>query len=98
MGEFQVNFLDSVKAEYNNPELYELSNYNVTYWILFTYRNNDFKYAFGLEFDKDGKMISENKFPDFSLNPEFQNLNEPCLAEYRTTVSMFYIIRLENNF
>ncbi|MCB0447707.1 MAG: hypothetical protein KDD03_09380 [Gelidibacter sp.] len=80
MGEFQVNFPDSVKAEYDNPELYELSNYNVTYWILFTYRNNGFKYAFGLEFDKDGNMISENKFPDFSLNPEFENLTEPCLA------------------
>src|SRR5690554_1022475 len=68
MGEFQVNYLDSVKAEYDNAELYNLSNYNVTYWILFTYRNNQFEYAFGLEFDKNGKMISENKFPDSSLN------------------------------
>jgi hypothetical protein len=80
MGQFQVNFLDSVKAEYDNPKLYELSNYNVTYWILFTYRNKGFEYAFGLEFDKDGKMVSENKFPDFSLNPEFENLIEPCIA------------------
>jgi hypothetical protein len=80
MGEFQVNYLDSVKAEYDKPEFYELSNYNVTYWILYTYRNNGFKYAFGLEFDKNGKIISENKFPDFSLNPEFENLIEPCLA------------------
>ncbi|GHC65213.1 hypothetical protein [Ulvibacter litoralis] len=80
MGEFQVNYLDSVKAEYDNEKLYNLSNYNVTYWILYTYRNNGFKYAFGLEFDKDGKMVSENKFPDFSLNPEFENLNKPCLA------------------
>jgi len=80
MGEFQVNFLDSVKAEYDNDKLYNLLNYNVTYWILYTYRNNGFEYAFGLEFDKDGKMVSENKFPDFSLNPEFENLNEPCLA------------------
>jgi hypothetical protein len=80
MGEFQVNYLDSVKAEYDNEKLYNLSNYNVTYWILFTYRNNKFGYAFGLEFDKNGKMISENKFPDFSLNPEFEKLNEPCIA------------------
>ncbi|MBC2846739.1 hypothetical protein [Winogradskyella flava] len=80
MGEFQVNYLDNVKAEYDKPELYELANYNVTYWILFTYRNNGFEHAFGLEFDKDGKMVSENKFPDLSLNPEFENLTEPCLA------------------
>jgi len=80
MGEFRVNYLDSVKAEYDKPEFYELSNYNVTYWILYTYRNNGFEYAFGLEFDKNGKMISENNFPDFSLNPKFENLIEPCLA------------------
>lgn len=80
MGQFQVNYFDNIKAEYDKPELYELANYNVTYWILFTYRNNGFEYAFGLEFDKGGKMVSENKFPDFSLNPEFENLTEPCLA------------------
>ena len=80
MGQFQVNYFNNIKAEYNKSELYELANYNVTYWILFTYLNSGFEYAFGLEFDKDGNMISENKFPDFSLNPEFENLNKPCLA------------------
>ncbi|WP_179320985.1 hypothetical protein [Winogradskyella helgolandensis] len=80
MGQFQVNYPKSVKAKYGKEKLYKLSNYKVTYWILHTYRNNGFEYAFGLEFDKDGKMISENEFPDFSLNPEFEKLNEPCLA------------------
>jgi hypothetical protein len=80
MGEFQVNYPDSIKADYGNKDLYNLSKYNVRYWVLFTYRNNGYGFAFGLEFDKDGKMVSENKFPDFSLNPEFENLNEPCLA------------------
>lgn len=78
--QFQVNYHDSTKADYGNEHLYNLSNYSVTYWILFTYKNNGFGFAFGLEFDKEGKMVSENQFPDFSLNPEFEKLNEPCLA------------------
>lgn len=80
MGQFQVNYHDSFKVDYVNKDLYNLSKYNVTYWILFTYRNNDYEFAFGLEFDKDGEMISENMFPDFSLNPKFENLNDPCIA------------------
>lgn len=79
--QIEVNYGKEIDISYSNQDLYELSNYPThTYWILYTYRNNGFEYAFGLEFDKDGIMVSENKFPDFSLNPEFENLNEPCLA------------------
>jgi len=79
--QIEVNYDKSIDISYSNQELYELSNYpSHTYWILYTYRNSGFEYAFGLEFDKDGKMISENKFPDFSLNPEFEKLIEPCIA------------------
>jgi hypothetical protein len=79
--QIEVNYDKEIDISYSNQELYELSNYPThTYWILYTYRNNGIEYGFGLEFNKDGKMVSENKFPDFSLNPEFENLNEPCLA------------------
>ena len=78
--EFQVNYDDSIKIHYKNQNFFNLSNYNITCWILYTYRNNGYGFAFGLEFDKDGKMLSENKFPDFSQNTEFENLIEPCLA------------------
>jgi hypothetical protein len=77
----EVNYDESIKVSYLNEDLFELSNYPThTYWVIYDYLNNGIKYGFGLEFDKDGKMISENKFPDFSLNPEFAKLNEPCLA------------------
>ena len=79
--QIEVNYDKSIDISYSNQQLYELSNYpSHTYWILYTYRNNGFEYAFGLEFDKDGEMISGNKFPDFSLNPEFEKLIEPCIA------------------
>jgi hypothetical protein len=80
MGQFQVNYPTSIKVKYGDNKMYDLSKYNVTYWVLHTYNNNGFEYAFGMEFDKDGKMISENRFPDFSLNPEFEKINEPCMA------------------
>lgn len=78
--EYRVNYPDSIKVIYENPDFYNLSNYNVTHCILYTYQNNGYGFAFGLVFDKDGKMISENKFPDFSRNPEFEDFIEPCVA------------------
>lgn len=77
----EVNYDESINISYSNQKLYELSNYpNHTYWILYTYRNSGFEYAFGLEFDKDGNMISENKFPDSSLNSDFEKIIDPCIA------------------
>lgn len=80
---FRVNYDDSIKVSYENQSLYNLSNYNVTYWIFYTYRNNGYEFAFGLEFDKDGKMISENKFPSSKLNPDFENFIKPCKALHK---------------
>ncbi len=77
---FEVNYEDSVKINYNDEKLYNLANYNVTYWILYTYKNKNIEYGFGLEFDKNGKMISENKFPKYSENIDFENLTDYCLA------------------
>jgi hypothetical protein len=42
------------------------------------YSNGNVEYGFGLEFNKDGEMISENKFPDFSKNPMAENLTTIC--------------------
>jgi hypothetical protein len=78
--EIQVNYKDSVNADYNDDKFYNLSNYNITYWNLYTYSNKNIKYLFGLEFDKDGKMISENMFPKYSENPEFELLTDYCSA------------------
>jgi hypothetical protein len=78
--QLEVNYNDSIKIVYENQKLYNLSNYNVTYWILYTYKNKNIEYGFGLEFDKNGKMISENKFPKYSENNGFENLTDYCLA------------------
>ena len=78
--QLEVNYIDSIKIVYENQKLYNLSNYNVTYWILYTYKNKNVEYGFGLEFDKNGKMISENKFPKYSENIDFENLTDYCLA------------------
>jgi len=77
----EVNYDESIKVSSSNEDLFELSNYPTsTYWVIYDYLNNGIEYAFGLEFDQDGNMISENKFPDYSLNPKFEKLIEPCLA------------------
>lgn len=77
---FEVNYKDSINADYQNPNFYILSNYNVSYWILYTYKNKNIEYGFGLEFDKNGNMISENKFPKYSENNTFENLSDYCDA------------------
>jgi hypothetical protein len=76
----EVNYPETIKVEYENEDLFKLENYTVKYWVLYTYKNNNIKYAFGLEFDKNGKMISENKFPKFSKNKDFENLTNYCKA------------------
>jgi hypothetical protein len=78
--QLEVNFNDSIKIVYENQKLYNLSNYEVTYWILYTYTNKNIEYGFGLEFDKNGEMISENKFPKYSENIDFENLSNYCDA------------------
>jgi len=37
-------------------------------------------YSFGLEFDKQGNLVSSEKFPDFSKNKKAENLIEICQA------------------
>lgn len=78
--QLEVNYKDSIKIVYENQDLYDLSNYDVTYWILYTYNNKNIEYGFGLEFDKTGKMISENKFPKYSNNLDFEKLTDYCNA------------------
>ncbi|WP_289663333.1 hypothetical protein [Flavobacterium panacagri] len=77
---FEVNYEDSVEINYNNPDIYNLSNYNVSYWILYRYKNKNIEYGFGLEFNKKGEMISENKFPEYSKNVKFEKLTNFCDA------------------
>lgn len=77
----EVNFDKDSGYDYAKESTYELSNFEYySYWILYTYTNANIKYAFGLEFDKNGKMISENKFPEFSENKAFENLTDYCKA------------------
>lgn len=77
---FEVNYKDSTKINYENPDIYNLSNYDVSYWIIYTYKNKNIEYGFGLEFDKSGEMISENKFPKYSDNSTFENFSDYCKA------------------
>lgn len=76
----EVNYNDSIKIVYENQKLYDLSKQNITYWILYTYKNKNIEYGFGLEFDKNGEMISENKFPKYLENIGFENLTDYCRA------------------
>jgi hypothetical protein len=75
-----VNYPDSVKIVYENQSLYNLSNFNISYWITYTYLDGAVAYGFGLEFDKSGRMISENKFPDLSKNKDAYILSDFCAA------------------
>ncbi|KGO84704.1 hypothetical protein Q765_20350 [Flavobacterium rivuli WB 3.3-2 = DSM 21788] len=76
----EVNYLNTEIKDYENRELYELSNFDYTYWMLYTYRYENIKYVFGLEFNKDGKMISENMFPKFSEDKDSELFTGICDA------------------
>lgn len=77
----EVNYPETVEIKNSDDEIFfELSNFEVSYWIIYTYKNNNYKYAFGLEFDKNGELISENKFPNYLKNQNFENLTDPCKA------------------
>jgi len=76
----EVNYLNTEIKAYENKELYELSNFDHTYWMLYTYRNKNIKYVFGLEFNKEGKMISEDMFPKFSEKIDPQLFTNICDA------------------
>jgi len=78
MESIEVNYPKSINIKYENLALYDLSNYDVKYWILYTYKKGNFKYAFGLLFDKEGTFISENMFPDVNKNLGFENYTNPC--------------------
>jgi hypothetical protein len=80
INQVDVNYPDSVKIAYKDQSLYHLSNFNISYWITYTYSDKNIEYGFGLEFDKNGKMISENKFPDFSKNKDAHILSDICAA------------------
>jgi hypothetical protein len=80
INQVDVNYPDSVKIVYKDQSLYNLANFNISYWITYTYSNENIRYGFGLEFDKNGKMISENKFPDFSKNKTAGVLTDICAA------------------
>jgi hypothetical protein len=80
INQVEVNYPDSVKINYKNQSLYKLSDFNISYWITYTYASKNIKYGFGLEFDKKGKMISDNKIPDFSKNKNADILTDICAA------------------
>jgi hypothetical protein len=56
----------------------------ITYWITYEYQfSNSVKYGFGLEFDKEGHLVSSEKFPDFSKNPKAEEIIDACTAIQR---------------
>jgi len=76
--QIDVNYPDSIKVKYENQSLYDLSKFNISYWIIYTYSNENIRYGFGLEFNRNGEMISENKFPDFSKNKTAEHFTDVC--------------------
>jgi hypothetical protein len=61
---------------------YNLDNCGrITYWLTFSYfQDSTIEYGFGIEFDSNGKRISENMIPDISKNPSFMNIIGLCEA------------------
>ena len=80
INQIDVNYPKSVVIAYQSPSLYNLSNFDISYWIIYTYSNDNVRYGFGLEFNKNGEMISENKFPNFENNKQAENLTDICSA------------------
>lgn len=81
LDQIEVNYPETPKIKsYDDQNLYELSNFEISYWFIYTYEKDTYKYAFGLGFDKEGKFISENKFPNYSKNQAFENYTNPCDA------------------
>ncbi|MFT4684962.1 MAG: hypothetical protein ACI863_001576 [Flavobacteriales bacterium] len=53
----------------------------ITYWITYEYQfSESVKYGFGLEFDKQGNLVSNEKFPDFTENTLAEKIIEVCQA------------------
>ena len=80
MESLEVNYPETVKADYENTALYELDHYDVKYWVKYYYRKNGYKYVFGLYFDRTGNLISEHKFPELKRNLNFENYTNHCEA------------------
>jgi len=78
--QLEVNYHNIDIHTYEDTALYELSNFDHSYWMIYTYRSKGIEYAFGLEFDSQGKMISENKFPAYSNNRNFEDFIDICDA------------------
>jgi len=76
-----VHYPKNVTIDYQNEDLYNLSNYEVTYELYYSYWNNhSTEYNFSLKFDKEGKMIGSNQFPDISKNETFETFVDLCDA------------------
>ena len=53
----------------------------ITYLVHYEYQFTDtIKYGFGLEFDKNGNFISEEKFPNFKTNGNAKEIIDACKA------------------
>lgn len=78
--ELNVNYNDSLKISYEDQSLYRLSEIEHTYSVFYIYKNKNIVYAFELEFDKEGNMISENQFPKFIEGQDFEKFTPLCDA------------------
>lgn len=53
----------------------------VTYWLTYSYfQDSTIEYGFGVEFDSNGKKISESLIPNSTVNPNFMNIIGLCSA------------------
>lgn len=78
--QIEVNYSASIDSTHSRQTICELSDFEHTFWVIYAYKNKKVKYAFGLEFDKDGNMISENQFPKFIEGQNFEKFTAICDA------------------
>lgn len=77
-----VFYHDYDKIFTTEEKLYDIANCGkITYWVTYEFQlESKVRYGFGLEFDEKGKLISEEKLPDFRTNPSADKIDNPCGA------------------
>jgi hypothetical protein len=77
-----VIYHDYDKIYTTDENLYDLSNSGrISYWLTYELMTPEKgRYIFGLEYDQNGELLSDSKFPDFGKNPNAGKINNPCEA------------------
>ena len=101
--EFKVIYHDFKEIDNFNKVQFDLKKCGkITYLIKYVYKPDDMiEYYFAIEFDEEGKRISNHPFPNKNLNRNFDKIISVCetleIAEKQNIINIdpIYIIQLE---